>query len=291
MTDFPKFLFKKLPCGASFAKTSKELKKTGIPTVCMSAACPNRFECYAKSTATFLALGSQCTRKCAFCKVDFCKNPPALDEQEPSKIAQSIKDLKLKHAVITMVTRDDLNDGGANHLVKIIQEVKSLNPNTSLEVLTSDFDGNIDALEQVLNSPIDIFNHNLETIRRLTENIRCKATYERSLNLLGYSKKSHPGLLIKSGIMVGLGETKEEVQETIRDLCQIGCDIITIGQYLQPSPQNISVKRFVTPEEFKEHEDYGLKIGIKAMYCGTFVRSSYNAESILKNLTMDTLKS
>jgi len=284
---FPKWLHRKLPQGGNLFKTNTILQKYQLNTVCEEAKCPNRFECYSKKTATFLALGSVCTRACGFCDIDFSKTPKAPDPDEPKKIALSVKELGLKHAVITMVARDDLKDKGATHISKIIQEIRRENPDSTIEVLTSDFSNDTNALDIVLNERPEIFNHNVETTRTLTPRIRHKATYENTLNVLAHAKSSNKAQFIKSGIMVGLGETPSDVKETIRDLKNVGCDIITIGHYLQASPKKLRVKEFVTPEFFTEYEEYGYSIGVKHMYSGPFVRSSYNAEELLKKVKND----
>lgn len=281
---FPSWLHRKLPKGGGLFKTSAILEKYRLNTVCEEAKCPNRFECYTKKTATFLALGKACTRNCGFCDIDFSKTPREPEEDEPGRIAASVIELGLKHVVITMVARDDLPDGGASHIAKIIQEIRALGPEVTVEVLTSDFSGNIDALNIVLGQRPEIFNHNIETVRKLTPRIRHKATYERSLSILSSAKLSDKVLFIKSGLMLGLGESQEEVFETLRDLHTAGCDIVTIGQYLQPSQRKLIVKEFVPLEQFKVYEEYGLNLGLKQVYSSPFVRSSYNAQSILSSL-------
>lgn len=278
---FPSWLHRKLPKGKALFETNALLRKGSLNTVCEEAKCPNRLECYSNKTATFLALGKECTRACGFCDIDFSKYPKKPEGDEPERIAQSVKDLGLNHVVITMVARDDLPDQGASHIAKIIHAIRKENPHATIEVLTSDFSGNEKALEIVLDANPEIFNHNIETIKRLTPRVRHKATYERSLQVLNFVKKDGRALFVKSGIMVGLGETDDEVKETIRDLYHAGCKIITIGQYLQPNKNKLLVKSFVTPEQFKSYEQYGRDIGVKYMYSGPFVRSSYNA-SLLK---------
>jgi lipoic acid synthetase len=277
---FPSWLHRKLPRGGQLFKTGALLEKYQLNTVCEEAKCPNRFECYARKTATFLALGKACTRSCGFCDIDFTKQPKAPEADEPMRIAYSVKELGLKHAVITMVARDDLSDGGAAHMAAIVHAIRSVNAGCSVELLTSDFAGNFEALDCVLEAHPEIFNHNIETVRSLSPRVRHRATYDRTLSVLSHAKKSKKADFIKSGIMVGLGETEEEIKETIRDLHAAGCDIITIGHYLQPSQHKLRVKDFVTPEMFKSYEEYGLSIGIKQMYCGPFVRSSYNAHEV-----------
>jgi len=271
---FPKWLHLKLLPDQGY-ETNALLRKYNLNTVCEEAKCPNRHECFSKGTATFLALGKECTRACGFCDIDFDKAPKPPEADEPQRIALSVKELGLSHAVITMVARDDLPDQGASHIAKILQAIRIENPNTTCEVLTSDFQGNLDALNIVLDAKPEIFNHNIETVRALSPRVRHKATYERTLSILKAAKGNVPHL--KSGIMVGLGETPLQVEETISDLYSVGVDIITIGQYLKPNTKKLSVKSFVTPDQFDAYAAYGLSIGVPHMYCGPFVRSSYNA--------------
>jgi lipoic acid synthetase len=281
---FPSWLHRKLPKGGNLFKTNAILEKYRLNTVCEEAKCPNRLECYTKKTATFLALGKACTRNCGFCDIDFTKTPMAPEADEPARIAASVADLGLRHAVITMVARDDLPDGGANHIAAIIREIRKKNSDITVEVLTSDFSGNLESLAIVLDERPEIFNHNIETVRSLTPRVRHKATYDRTLMVLSKAKASDKCLFVKSGIMVGLGETTEEVFETLRDLKQAGCDIVTIGHYLQPNLRKLMVKSFVTPEQFKIFEQYGLELGLKQVYSGPFVRSSYNAQEVLSKI-------
>lgn len=280
---FPSWLHRKLPTGATLAETGDVLAKNRLHTVCEEAKCPNLLECWSKKTATFLVMGKECTRNCGFCDIDFTKAPKALEADEPARVAESVKQLGLKHVVITMVARDDLPDGGAQHLAAVIAEVRRSVEDVTLEVLTSDFYGSEASLDTILAAVPEIFNHNIETVRELTPRVRHKATYERTLSVLAYAKKHavNKDMLVKSGLMVGLGETREQVFQTLQDLRDVGCDIVTMGQYLQPNRQKLLVKAFVTPEQFKEYEDYGLSIGIPHMYCGPFVRSSYNADLVI----------
>lgn len=277
---FPSWLHRKLPKGGEQFQTNEILGKYQLNTVCEEAKCPNRMECYSRKTATFLALGKACTRNCGFCDIDFTKYPQPPAPDEPIRIAYSVKELGLKHVVITMVARDDLPDGGASHIAKIIREIRRINEGCTIEVLISDLSGNFEALDAVLAETPDVFNHNLETVRRLTPRVRHKATYDRTLSILRHAKTAGKSGCIKSGIMVGLGEEPEEVNETLRDMREAGCDIVTIGHYLQPSRHKLIVKSFVTPEQFKAYEEYGRSIGIPEMYCGPFVRSSYNAGEV-----------
>lgn len=274
---FPSWLHRRLPSGGQIFKTNAIIEKYQLNTVCEEAKCPNRLECYTKKTATFLALGKQCTRNCGFCAIDFSKTPKAPEADEPHRIALSVRELGLKHVVITMVARDDLPDQGASHIAAIVREVRRENKGVTIELLTSDFSGNVEALDLALSEKPEIFNHNIETVRALSPRVRHKAEYDRTLSLLAHAKQSGKAVFVKSGIMVGLGETAEQVKETIQDLQKAGCDIITIGQYLQASHTKLRVKNFVHPDQFKAYEEYGLAIGVKYMYCGPFVRSSYNA--------------
>lgn len=282
---FPSWLHRRLPQGGNLWKTGDVLEKNRLHTVCEEAKCPNLLECWTKKTATFLVMGKECTRNCGFCDIDFSKTPKELEGDEPQRVADSVKQLGLKHVVITMVARDDLPDGGAAHLAAIINEVRKQAGGVTIEVLTSDLSGNFEALETILKAQPEIFNHNIETVRELTPRVRHKATYERTLSLLKHVKSSYsaPRILVKSGLMVGLGETTEQVQETLRDLHAANCDIVTIGQYLQANLRKLLVKAFVTPEQFAAYEAYGHSLGIKHMYCGPFVRSSYNAGEVLQS--------
>lgn len=279
---FPSWLHRQLPKGKNLLDTGKILNENRLHTVCEEAKCPNLFECWSRKTATFLVMGKECTRSCGFCDIDFSRNPKPLEDDEPERVADSVKKLGLKHVVITMVARDDLPDGGAHHLVKIVQEIRKEVPAVVIEMLTSDLNGNKEALDLLLHSGLQIFNHNIETVRELTPRVRHTATYERTLAILAQasSRKEAANIRVKSGIMVGLGESELQVFETLNDLKNVGCDIVTIGQYLQPNRQKLRVKAFIPPEQFKKYEEHGYFLGIKRMYCGPFVRSSYNADLI-----------
>jgi lipoic acid synthetase len=283
---FPSWLHRKLPKGNELWKTGEVLSENRVHTVCEEAKCPNLLECWTKKTATFLVLGSACTRNCGFCDIDFTKTPHAPEADEPQRVADSARQLGLKHVVVTMVARDDLEDGGATHFAAIMREIRRQNPGITLEVLTSDFAGNRTSWDIILDAEPEIFNHNVETVRELTPRVRHKATYDRSLELLAYVKQNrrNPKMLTKSGMMLGLGETKEQVEQAIRDLYAIDCDIITMGQYLQPNRHKLLVKSFVTPEQFEEYAEYGRSTGVKHMYCGPFVRSSYNANNVIQQV-------
>jgi lipoyl synthase len=280
---FPSWLHRKLPKGHQLWQTGEILAQNRLHTVCEEAKCPNLLECWSKKTATFLIMGKSCTRNCGFCDIDFTKQPKALEADEPQRVAHSVKQLGLKHVVITMVARDDLPDGGSQHLVEVIEEIRREVKEVTIEVLTSDFEGREESLERVLKAKPEIFNHNIETVRELTPRVRHKAQYQRTLGVLRYaaSHRYEERMKIKSGLMAGLGETEEQVFETLRDLKEAGCDIVTIGQYLQPNRHKLLVKAFVTPEQFKKYEEYGYSIGISHMYCGPFIRSSYNASLLL----------
>lgn len=279
---FPSWLHRKIPSGGKIAETNRILGKLGLNTVCEEAKCPNRLECYSHNTATFLALGKACTRACGFCDIDFTKTPKAPDPQEPEKIAQATKELGLEHVVITMVARDDLEDRGSQHIANILRAIKKSCPQVTTEVLVSDFSGQVSSIEHVLSAPCDIYNHNLETVKRLSPKVRHVATYERSLFVLEIAKKIKPSIPTKSGMMLGLGETDEEVFQAIDDLAAIGLDILTLGQYLQASRLKLTVKEFITPEKFKMYENYALSKGIKQVFAGPFVRSSYHAFEVKK---------
>jgi lipoic acid synthetase len=284
---FPSWLHRSLPKGGQLEQTGQLLSQHRLHTVCEEARCPNLLECWSKKTATFLAMGKECSRNCGFCDIDFSKAPKPLEEDEPRRIADSIVQLGLKHVVITMVARDDLPDGGSRHLIKIMQAVRERSPESTIEVLTSDFNGNQQSWQAVIDGEPEIFNHNIETVRELTPRVRHKATYERTLALLSYvaQNRKASSLLVKSGLMVGLGETEAQVYQTLKDLKEAGCDIVTMGQYLQANPRKLLVKSFVTPAQFKIYEQMGQELGISHMYCGPFVRSSYNAQAVLMKAT------
>ena len=278
---FPPHLHYRLPPSSTFASTRKVLKDLGLNTVCEEAKCPNRLSCYSKKTATFLALGKTCTRACGFCEIDFSKTPPPPDPNEPEKIATSVMELGLTHVVVTMVARDDLADGGASHIVKIIEMIKQRAPSTTIEVLISDLMNNQEAIKSIIDAGVDVFNHNIETVRPLSKKVRHVANYDRTLSVLSYVKSLGVVPFIKSGIMLGLGEEEKDVKQTLQDLKDCGCDVITMGQYLQPSRKKIQVKSFIEPEIFEYYKEFGLSIGLMHVYAGPFVRSSYNAKDLL----------
>jgi len=278
---FPSWLHRKLPRGGGLKQTGAILQEKRLYTVCEEAKCPNQLECWSRKTATFLIMGKECTRACGFCDIDFSKAPQPLEADEPKRVAESVRALGLKHVVITMVARDDVPDQGAAHIAAVIEEVRKEVPGCTVEVLTSDFNGDLPALETVLEAKPEIFNHNIETVRRLTPRVRHTATYARSLELL---RQAEGRALVKSGMMLGLGETEAEVKEAIRHLKEAGCSIITLGQYLQPNRNKLLVKEFVTPEQFQKYEAYGKEIGVPHLYAGPFVRSSYNADKVMEQI-------
>ena len=265
----------KLPIGHSYIKVKNVVHKNNLHTICESGNCPNMHECWGAGTATFLILGDICTRSCRFCSVKTGK-PLTPDYNEPMKIAKSVKLMNLKHCVITSVDRDDLKDGGSQIWADTINAIKELNPNTTIETLIPDFKGNLDLLQTVIDAKPNVISHNLETVRRLTKEIRVQAKYDRSLSVLNYIAKK--GVVAKSGIMLGLGETNEEIYETMDDLLKNNVSIITIGQYLQPTKNNIPVQKYYSDEEFKALEIVGKNKGFNFVESSSLVRSSYHAE-------------
>ncbi len=264
------------------ARVKKLIEKTGLLTVCQEANCPNQYECFSKRTATFMILGSQCTRNCKFCNVTH-GTAIAPDPQEPEKVAEAVETLGLKYAVITSVTRDDLPDGGANHFAKTIRAIKAKTPDVNIEVLIPDFQGNATALQTVIDAAPEVLNHNIETISRLYDTIRPEANYQQTLTLIQRVKEAAPHIKTKSGIMVGLGETPEEVQQVLCDLYDHGCEMLTVGQYLAPSKAHAEVVEYVTPEQFKAYEAFAKSLGFAHVSSGPFVRSSYHAADPFEN--------
>ena len=258
------------------------LRDLDLNTVCEEASCPNIGECFNAGTATFLIMGPACTRACPYCDIDFDKTPRTLDETEPLRLAEAVKRLNLNHVVITSVNRDDLPDGGASQFVKCIDQTRKLSPKTTIEVLIPDLCGNWSALETILKAKPEVLNHNTETIPRLYRKVRPQGGYDRSLELLQKTRELSPQVYTKSGIMVGLGETDEEVKQVMDDLRKVDCDIITIGQYLQPSSNHLIVKEFVTPEQFQSWQEYGESIGFLQVVSTPLTRSSYHAEEVRK---------
>ncbi|MFQ5354626.1 MAG: lipoyl synthase [Thermodesulfobacteriota bacterium] len=280
MGRLPTWAKKRLGRASDIHAVKAILRDRGLNTVCESARCPNIGECFGRSTATFMILGSLCTRSCGYCAVDKSHPPFAPDPDEPGNIAEAAASLGLKHVVITSVTRDDLSDGGARQFALTIRAIKDKISDISVEVLVPDFKGERASLEMVFEASPDIFNHNLETVPSLYRKVRPQADYERSLSVLRLAKER--GLLTKTGIMVGLGETPEEVKALLRDVMAAGADAVTIGQYLRPTRENLAVREYIAPEVFASYEAYGTEIGIRRVYSGTFVRSSYNAEKLFE---------
>ena len=254
------------------------LKSNCLNTVCEAARCPNKSECYAKNTATFLIMGNNCTRNCRFCNIS-CAKPEPLNELEPKKVADAVQKLGLSYVVITSVTRDDLPDGGAQHFANVIKEVRELSPDAKIEVLTPDFQGRKESIDIVINAAPDVFNHNIETVPSLYKKARPQANYQRSLEFLDYIKQNS-NILTKTGLMVGLGETKEELIRTFEDLAKIKCDIVTIGQYIAPTKEHLEVARFYEPYEYDELAKIAQQIGIKHTFFSPLTRSSYKAYEV-----------
>jgi lipoic acid synthetase len=279
----PKWIRAKVPAGKEVERIKKILRELKLASVCEEASCPNLGECFTNGTATFMIMGEICTRRCPFCDVGHGK-PLPLDQDEPRNLAEAIQKMALRYVVITSVDRDDLRDGGADHFAECIREIRARMPDIQVEILTPDFRGRMDvALEILEATPPDVFNHNLETVKRLYREARPGANYEWSLKLLKeYKARVGDDVLTKSGLMVGLGEENEEILEVMRDLRAHDVDMLTIGQYLAPSGDHLSVKRYVTPEEFKMFEDEGYKMGFKHIASGPLVRSSYHADKQAK---------
>lgn len=254
------------------------LKSNCLNTVCEAARCPNKSECYAKNTATFLIMGNNCTRNCRFCNIS-CARPEPLNELEPKNVANAVQKLGLSYVVITSVTRDDLSDGGAMHFANVIKEVRELSPNAKIEVLTPDFQGRKESIDIVISAKPDVFNHNIETVPSLYKKARPQANYQRSLEFLDYIKQNS-NILTKTGLMVGLGETKEELIQTFEDLAKIKCDIVTIGQYIAPTKEHLEVARFYEPAEYDELAKIAQQIGIKHTFFSPLTRSSYKAYEV-----------
>ena len=274
----PSWLKVKLPTGESYKKVRNLVSEHKLHTICESGNCPNMGECWGAGTATFMILGNVCTRSCDFCAVSTGK-PEEVDVFEPARVANSVKLMKVKHAVITSVDRDDLQDGGADMWVKTVSAIRRKSPDTTLETLIPDFAGKWENLQRIIEVAPEIVSHNIETVRRLTKKIRIQAKYNRSLELLLRLKKG--GMKTKSGLMLGLGETDQEVIETMQDLRSVEVDILTLGQYLQPTPKHAEVKDFITPEKFDEYQKLGLEMGFRFVESGPLVRSSYHAEKHL----------
>lgn len=257
----------------------KILKTKCLNTVCENARCPNKNECYTKNTATFLIMGGDCTRNCKYCNIN-CAKPNPLDPQEPKHVAEAVQALGLKYAVITSVTRDDLPDGGAEHFANCIYEIRKICPDTKIEILTPDFKGDKKSLDLIIKAHPDVFNHNIEAVRDIFKTVRPQGDYNCSLEVLKYVK-DNSDILTKSGLIIGLGETFKQIEQTLVDLKNVGCDIVTIGQYIQPSKQHLEVAKYYTPQEYDELKALAKKVGIKNYQIGPLVRSSYRAAELV----------
>lgn len=275
----PSWMKMEWPRGELYSRMKNQVEKNNLHTICTSGKCPNIGECWNKGTATFMILGDVCTRNCKFCGVKTGKPLPP-DPEEPEKVARTIRTMGIQHAVITSVDRDDLEDGGASHWATTIRRIQARNPGITLETLIPDFDARGELIQQVVDAGPQVISHNLETVRSLTSKIRTRASYERSLQVLG--KISRTGVRAKSGIMVGLGERESEIYQTMDDLLEQGCEVFTIGQYLQPTPRHMEVERFVEPEEFEKFKNVGLDKGFAHVESHPLVRSSYRAEKHIK---------
>ncbi len=261
----------------------RDLRRLNLHTVCESARCPNIHECFHRGAATFMILGNLCTRGCGFCSVP--KGSPekrefTLDAAEPENVARMAQSMQLRYVVITSVNRDDLEDGGSTHFAATVCEVRRALPQARIEVLTPDFNGDLDAVARVLDAAPDVFNHNMETVERLYRRVRPQARYRQSLDVLAFAKRRNPEILTKSGLMAGLGEEPDEVCGLLRDLRGAGADVVTIGQYLQPSRRNLPVAAYITPEQFDAWRDFGMGLGFRKVFSGPFVRSSYMADQV-----------
>ena len=283
----PGWLRMRLPTVDGFGHTHALLDELKLRTVCQSARCPNHWECWSNGTATFMIAGDRCTRACGFCAVTTAK-PFALEADEPARVAEAAQRMRLKHVVITAVARDDLPDGGADHFRRTIEAVRALSPQTVIEVLTSDFNARAASIDAVLAARPHIFNHNIETVRRLTPAVRSRATYDRSLSVLARAKAQRgQSICTKSGLMLGLGETEEELFIALADLRQAGCDLLTLGQYLQPTLKHLPVAEFVTPERFQGYGARAREMGFLHVASGPIVRSSYHADEFATDLKLE----
>lgn len=278
-TPKPKWLRVKLPTGKKYTNLRKLVDKYDLHTICTSGSCPNMGECWSEGTATFMILGNTCTRSCGFCGVKTGR-PDTVDWDEPEKVARSIKLMDIKHAVVTSVDRDDLKDMGSIIWAETVKAIRRMNPNTTLETLIPDFQGNERNIDRIVEVKPEVVSHNMETVKRLTREVRIQAKYDRSLGVLKYLKEQ--GIeRTKSGIMLGLGEKEEEVIQTLHDLRSVDLNIVTIGQYLQPSKKHLPVQQFITPDQFKKYEEIGLDLGFRHVESGALVRSSYKAQKHL----------
>ena len=278
----PSWLKKKLPVSNEFYQTEHFIKENKINTICVDAKCPNRWECFSNRTATFLILGNTCTRNCLYCSTNHGALGEDIDNSESKKIVDTIKKLSLDYAVITSVTRDDLSDGGVTHFIDVIRYIKNFNNTINIEVLTPDFNGNIESIEKIIDENIAVFSINIETVRNLYKSIRPIGDYKRVLDIINYIKTNKPRLPIKSSLLVGLGENLEEIRETLKDLKEYGCDIILVGQYLRPTVKQVEVSKYYSLEEFNIINEIGNSLGLLTI-TGPFIRTSYNAKILYDN--------
>jgi lipoyl synthase len=282
-TQRPEWLRVRLPSGENYDQLKQLMRSKQLHTVCEEARCPNMGECWANKTATFMILGSVCTRSCGFCAVATGR-PMALDWEEPRRVAEAVTQMGLNHVVVTSVNRDEMHDGGATLFAATIRWIRRLNPECAVEVLTPDFKGSREALKIVMDARPDVFNHNVETVPRLYKHVRPQAVYERSLDILSWAKEMRPEKPTKTGFMLGLGETHEEVLDLLRDLHAHAVDVVTIGQYLRPSQQHLPIERYATPDEFREYARLGREMGFRNVFSGPLVRSSYHAWDQVQSL-------
>jgi lipoic acid synthetase len=282
----PPWLRRRLPAGSAMEEVRRLIGSGRLHTVCQEAKCPNIWECFSRRTATFLIMGSQCTRNCRFCSVK-TGSPAPLEPEEPQRVAEAVEHMGLSYVVVTSVTRDDLPDGGAEHFARTIQAIRKRVPHSKIEVLIPDFQGNRRALATVLEAAPDVLNHNIETVPRLYSIVRPQADYRRSLDLLAQVKQIRPAIATKSGLMLGLGETRIEIQQALTDLSSVGCDYLTLGQYLQPTKEHLPVHRYVSPGEFEQLRADALAMGFREVSSGPFVRSSYHAKELFQGETPD----
>ncbi|NEP30275.1 MULTISPECIES: lipoyl synthase [unclassified Moorena] len=276
----PEWLRVKAPQWQRVGNIKETLRDLALNTVCEEASCPNIGECFNAGTATFLIMGPACTRACPYCDIDFEKKPKALDSTEPTRLAEAVQRMGLNHVVITSVNRDDLPDGGASQFVQCIEAIRLVSPDTTIEVLIPDLCGNWDALETILQAKSEVLNHNTETVPRIYRKVRPQGDYQRSLELLMRTRNLAPSVYSKSGIMVGLGETDAEVRQVMTDLRQVDCDILTIGQYLQPTQKHLKISEFITPKQFDSWKEYGESLGFLQVVSSPLTRSSYHAEQV-----------
>lgn len=274
----PEWLRTKMQNSGVSQEVKSIISNLSLNTVCDEASCPNRMECFERGTATFMILGNNCTRNCRFCDVTNSK-PDPVSESEAENIAKAVEQLKLNHTVITSVTRDDLEDQGANQFRKVVEEIRKTSPDVSIELLIPDMQGNEDLIDIIIDSEPDILNHNIETVPALYDKVRPMAIFDRSIEVLNYVKQAKPHMRTKSGAMLGLGETKEQMIEVFKRLREVDCDMLTLGQYLQPTTSHIPVEEYITPEQFDEYKEIALEMGFKRVASGPLVRSSYYAEN------------